>query len=81
MCLKIYDSKGDLISVDLQVALCTKRKSRRIHDSDAQGPHGRRQLTRVNSANVLVEGLRIGGRGHRMNSKVGFQTNKANIVY
>jgi hypothetical protein len=27
-------------------------------------------LTRVNSTNVLDEGLRIGGRGHRMNSKV-----------
>jgi hypothetical protein len=27
-------------------------------------------LTRVNSANVLDEGLRIGGRGRRMNSKV-----------
>jgi hypothetical protein len=28
------------------------------------------QVTRVNSANVLDEGLMIGGRGHRMNSKV-----------
>jgi hypothetical protein len=27
-------------------------------------------VTRVNSANVLYEGLRIGGRGRRMNSKV-----------
>jgi hypothetical protein len=27
-------------------------------------------VTRVNSANVLDEGLRIGGREHRMNSKV-----------
>jgi hypothetical protein len=27
-------------------------------------------LTRVNSANVLAEGLRIGGRGRQMNSKV-----------
>jgi hypothetical protein len=33
-------------------------------------PHGRRQLTRVNSTNVLDEGLRIGGRGRQMNSKV-----------
>jgi hypothetical protein len=39
------------------------------------------QLMRVNSANVLDEGIMIGERGHRMNSKVGFQTNKANIVY
>jgi hypothetical protein len=30
-------------------------------------------VMRVNSANVLDEGLRIGGRGRRMNSKVGFQ--------
>jgi hypothetical protein len=27
-------------------------------------------LTRVNSTNVLDDGLRIGGRGRRMNSKV-----------
>jgi hypothetical protein len=27
-------------------------------------------VTRVNSTNVLVEGLRIGEIGHRMNSKV-----------
>jgi hypothetical protein len=33
-------------------------------------PHGRRQLTRVNSTNVQDEGLRIEGIGRRMNSKV-----------
>jgi hypothetical protein len=27
-------------------------------------------VTRINSANVLYEGLRIGGRGRRMNSKL-----------
>jgi hypothetical protein len=37
------------------------------------------KLTRVNSANVLDEGLRIGGRGRRMNSKVKIQTNKAKL--
>jgi hypothetical protein len=47
-----------------------KEKSHRIHDSNGQGPHGRRKLTRVNIDNVLDEGLRIGGRGHWMNSKV-----------
>jgi hypothetical protein len=31
---------------------------------------------RVNLDNVLDEGLRIGGRGRRMNSKVKDQTNK-----
>jgi hypothetical protein len=36
---------------------------------------------RVNLANILDEGLRIGGRGREINSKVWFQTNKANIVY
>jgi hypothetical protein len=30
----------------------------------------KRQVTRVNSANVLDEGLRIGEIGRRMNSKV-----------
>jgi hypothetical protein len=33
----------------------------------------------VNSANVLDEGLRIGGRGHQMNSKIKIQTNKAEL--
>jgi hypothetical protein len=35
----------------------------------------RAAVTRVNSENVLDEGLRIGGRGRRMNSKVKDQTN------
>jgi hypothetical protein len=34
----------------------------------------------VNLDNVLDEGLRIGGRGYRMNSKVKTQTNKAKLV-
>jgi hypothetical protein len=33
----------------------------------------------VNLANVLDEGLRIGGRGHRMNSKVKIHTNKVKL--
>jgi hypothetical protein len=33
-------------------------------------------LTRVNSTNVLDEGLRIGGIGRRMNSKVKVSRNK-----
>jgi hypothetical protein len=36
-------------------------------------------LPRINSANVLDEGLRIGGRGRRMNLKVKDQTNKAKL--
>jgi hypothetical protein len=58
-----------------ELLLGESKKSRRIHDSNAQGPQGRRQLTRVNSADVLDEGLRIEGRGHQMNSKVKIQTN------
>jgi hypothetical protein len=34
---------------------------------------------RVNLDNVLNEGLKIGGRGCRMNSKVNDQTNKAKL--
>jgi hypothetical protein len=56
-----------------------KAKKPRIHDSNAEGPHGQRQLMRVNLANVLDEGFRIGGRGHRMKSKVKIQTNKAKL--
>jgi hypothetical protein len=58
----------------------TEPKSRRIHELNAQGLHRRHQLTRVNSANVLDEGLMIGGRGHQMNSKVKDQTNRAKLV-
>jgi hypothetical protein len=80
MRLKIYGPKGYLVSVDFRVAIGWKRKSHRIHDSNAQGPHGRRQLTRVNSANVLDEGLRIGGRGRRMNSKVKISQTRRGLV-
>jgi hypothetical protein len=48
----------------------------RITKSSRRDPHGRRQLTRVNSTNVLDEGLRIGGTGRRMNSEV----NRSNKV-
>jgi hypothetical protein len=34
----------------------------RITKSSRRDPHGRRQLMRVNSTNVLNEGLRIGGK-------------------
>jgi hypothetical protein len=36
-------------------------------------------VMRVNSANVLDGGLRIGGRGHQINSKVKIQTNKTEL--
>jgi hypothetical protein len=70
MRLKIYGSIGYLVFVNFRVVVVWKQKSHQIHDSNAQAPHGQRQLMRVNSANVLDEGLRIGGRGRRMNSKV-----------
>jgi hypothetical protein len=70
MRLKIFGLEGYLISIDFQVAIGCKQKSRQIHDSNTQDPHGWRQLMRVNSANVLDEGLRIGGRGRWMNSKI-----------
>jgi hypothetical protein len=37
-------------------------------------------MTRVNSANVLDEGLRIGGRRHRMNSKVKISETRRGLV-
>jgi hypothetical protein len=36
-------------------------------------------VMRVNLANVLDEGLRIGGRGRQMNSEIKIQTNKAKL--
>jgi hypothetical protein len=43
-------------------------------------PHGRHQLTRVNSANVLYEGLKIGGRGRQMNSKVKISQTRRGLI-
>jgi hypothetical protein len=37
-------------------------------------------MTRVNSANILDEGLRIGGRGRRMNSKVEVSQTRRNYA-
>jgi hypothetical protein len=37
-------------------------------------------VTRVNSTNVLDEGLRIGGREHRMNSKVNISQTRRGLV-
>jgi hypothetical protein len=70
MKLKIYGPEGYLVYVEFQATIGWKQKSHRIHDSNAQSPHGRRQLMRFNLTNVLDEGLRIEGRGRRMNSKV-----------
>jgi hypothetical protein len=70
MKLKIYGLEGYLVSVNFRVAVGWKRKSHRIHDSNTQSPNGQHQLTRVNSTNVQDEGLRIGGRGRQMNSRV-----------
>jgi hypothetical protein len=39
-----------------------------------------RPLTRVNSANVLDEGLRIGEKGHQMNSKVKVSQTRRDLV-
>jgi hypothetical protein len=36
-------------------------------------------VMRVNLGNALDEGLRIGGRGRQMNSKIKDQTNKAKL--
>jgi hypothetical protein len=38
------------------------------------------QVTGVNLANVLDEGLRIRGRGHRMNSKVRISQTRRDLV-
>jgi hypothetical protein len=80
MRLKIYGPEGYLVSVDFRVAIGWKQKSHRIHNSNAQTPHSWHQLTWVNSANVLDEGLRIGGRGRRMNSKVNVSQTRPDYV-
>jgi hypothetical protein len=63
-----------------ELLLAGSKKSHRIHDSNAQAPHGRCQLMRVKSGNVLDEGLRIGERGRRMNSKVKIRQTRRGLM-
>jgi hypothetical protein len=56
-----------------------KAKKPSIHASNAQGPHSRHQLMRVDLDNVLYEGLRIGGRGRQMNLNIKDRTNKVKL--
>jgi hypothetical protein len=65
------------ISVPLGLGffLVYKEPHQRTHERGHEGQDGfhhaaRKWMMRVNSTNVLDEGLRIGGRGHRMNSTV-----------
>jgi hypothetical protein len=58
-------------------------KSEKVVDRDTNtpAPHGWCQLIRVNSTNVLYEGLRIGGIVHQMNSKVKIsRTTRVSII-
>jgi hypothetical protein len=61
--------KGIWISSTSRLLLAKSKKAVELM-TPMPSPHGQRQLTRVNSTNVLDEGLRIGEIGHRMNSKV-----------
>jgi hypothetical protein len=51
----------------------------RITKSSRRDPHGRRQLTRVNSTNVLDEGLRIEGRATTRDSGIEIGTRCAQV--
>jgi hypothetical protein len=51
----------------------------RITKSSRRDPHGRRQLTRVNSTNVLDEGLRIGGRATTGDSGIEIGTRRTQV--
>jgi hypothetical protein len=50
-----------------------------ITKSSHRDPHGRRQLTRVNSTNVLDEGLRIGGRATTGDSRIEIGTRRTEV--
>jgi hypothetical protein len=51
----------------------------RITKSSHRDPHGRRQLMRVNSTNVLDEGLRIGGRATTRDSGIEIGTRRTQV--
>jgi hypothetical protein len=51
----------------------------RMIKSSRRNPHGRRQLTRVNSANVLDEGFRIGGRAMTRDSGIEIDTRRTQV--
>jgi hypothetical protein len=80
MRLKIYGPKGYLVPSTFELLLAGSKKAVEFMIPTPQTPHGRHQLTRVNSANVLDEGLRIRGRGRRMNSKVKISQTRRGLV-
>jgi hypothetical protein len=47
--------------------------------SSRRDPHGRRQLMRVNSTNILDEGLRIGGRATTRDSGIEIGTRRTQV--
>jgi hypothetical protein len=53
----------------------------RITKSSRRDPHGRRQLTRVNSTNVLDKGLRIGENASTRDSgiKIGTRSTQVHV--
>jgi hypothetical protein len=51
----------------------------RMTKSSRRDPHGRHQLTRVNSTNVQDEGLRIGGKATTRNSGIEIGTRRTQV--
>jgi hypothetical protein len=47
--------------------------------SSRRDPHNRHQLTRVNSINVLDEGLRIGGKAMTRDSGIEIDTRRTQV--
>jgi hypothetical protein len=55
------------------------KKPARITKSNRRDPHSQRQLTRVNSTNVLDEGLRIGGKATTRDSGIEIGTRRTQV--
>jgi hypothetical protein len=51
----------------------------RITKSSRRDPHGRRQLARVKSTNILDEGLRIGGKATTRDSGIEIGTRRTQV--
>jgi hypothetical protein len=69
------------MELDTKTSNSTCRCRHKFNDANGKDNAKAHMVMRVNSANVLDEGLRIGGRGRRMNSKVKIRQTRRGSLY
>jgi hypothetical protein len=67
------------LSWSMKILVMMTNGPARMIKSSCHDPYGRCQLTRVNSTNVLDEGLRIGGRATTRDSGIEIGTRRTQV--